>query len=395
MAPDSRPEAAGLLALLASATRADAIGPEGLHPVRRAFATIRRRFPRSDVCLLLKSRGPQPRAPICLSSHGGTTKPAPERGGVVAGLLQLAALHARPLVLEPDSKPRLPDSCRDEGYEWAVPLPFRVHQRVIGGLVVAGPAAPPSATEMLFLESLSGVTSLGLLAARSIPLTENQDVNRALDVVLEAQEAERARISRELHDGVNQALTTLILRLGAVDRLAEDETVKAELQSARDLATQVLGDVRRVARDLRPAVLDEMGLGPALEALCRTFTEQHGVHAEAYHLDVNCPCRSRTIDLALYRIVQEALANVARHARATQVGVVLACREGVVTVQIEDNGVGFDPKKARPSRGHLGIVGMQERAALLGGRVSIESRAGHGTTVYAEIPADFRGLEGE
>jgi signal transduction histidine kinase len=308
---------------------------------------------------------------------------------VVAGLLQLAALHSEPLVLLPDSRPRLPEPCSAAGHDWAVPLPFRTHHSVIGGMVVHGQGTPPDEAEVLFLETLAGLTTLGLLAARAIPLTQAQDVSRALDIVLEAQEAERARISRDLHDGVNQSLTTLILQLGAVDRLVTDETLRDELGGARDLATGVLAEVRRVARDLRPAVLDEMGLGAALEALCGNFTEQYGIHAEAYHLDVDCPCRSVMVDLALYRIAQEALTNVARHSRATEVGVVLACREGVVTVQVEDNGIGFDMRRMTPARDQLGLLGMRERAALLGGTVAIESRPGHGTTVYAEIPTDF------
>jgi signal transduction histidine kinase len=389
MLGDSTPKTRDLLTLLASVARADTVAPEALRPARRAFAAIRQRFPDAEACLLLKGRGPSPRRPVCMSADRGPSRPTPERGPLVAGLLQLAALHPRAVVLLPDGKPRLPSACREAGHDWAVPLPFRVHQRVIGGIVVHGRGTPPTREETVFLEGLANLTTLGLLAARAVPVSETDDVGHALDVVLGAQEAERARISRELHDGVNQSLMTLILRLGSVDRVLNDEAARTELVQARDLATQILGDVRRIARDLRPAVLDELGLGPALEALCSTFTEQHGIHAEAYHLDVNCPCRSVMIDLALYRIVQEALNNVARHSGATQVGVVLACRNAVVTVQVEDNGIGFDTRKLRSEHGGLGIIGMRERAALLGGTVSVESRPGHGTTVYVGIPADF------
>jgi len=395
MTADSTTGTPDLLTLLASAARADAVAPDGLRPARRAFATIRRRFPSAETCLMLKTRGPQPRAPVCVSSHEGPVRPTPEWGPILADLLQVAALHAKPLVLVPDSTPRLPLPCREAGYSWAVPLPFRIHQRVIGGMVVHGRGAVPTPAEVLFLESLAHLTALGLLAARAIPVVETEDIGHALDVVMDAQEEERARISRELHDGVNQSLTTLILRLGAADRLVHDEAVKAEVAGARELAARILAEVRRVARDLRPPDFQEMGLGAALETLCSTFSEQHGIHAEAYHVDLNCPCRSVTIDLALYRIVQEALANVARHSRATEVGVVLACRNELITVQVEDNGVGFDPRRVERSRGHLGIVGMKERAALLGGTVLVESRPGLGTTVHVEIPADFGRPEGD
>jgi signal transduction histidine kinase len=383
------PNTSDLLALLAAVARADTVAPEALRPAQRAFAAIRQRFPDSEACLLLRGRGPHPRRPVCLSGARGPSRPTPERGPVIAGLLQVAALHSRPLVLRAEAKPTLPLSCREAGYDWAVPLPFGARQRVIGGLVVHGRGASPTPEELVFLEGLANTTCLGLLAARAIPITETEDVSRALDTVLEAQETERARISRELHDGVSQSLTTLILRLGSVDRMVTEEAAKAELAGARALATQIIGDVRRISRDLRPAVLDELGLGAALEALCNEFSERHGIHAEAYHLDQDCPCRSMTIDLALYRIAQEALQNIARHSQATEVGVVLACRDAVVTVQVEDNGVGFDPRRVDARGGHLGIMGMRERAAMLGGRVAIESRPGRGTTIYAEIPADF------
>jgi two-component system sensor histidine kinase DegS len=150
----------------------------------------------------------------------------------------------------------------------------------------------------------------------------------------------------------------------------------------RDLVRSTLQDVRRLAVDLRPSALDDFGLVPALERLIGNFTEQTGIAVDFQPLVEER--LSPDIETALYRIVQESLTNLVKHAPAGRVSIVLRRGERAVSVVVEDDGVGFDPGAAREDG--LGLVGMRERVALLGGRFDVESRPGAGTTFVAEVP---------
>jgi signal transduction histidine kinase len=155
------------------------------------------------------------------------------------------------------------------------------------------------------------------------------------------------------------------------------------------LTDGVLEELHRLAMDLRPASLDHLGLPVAVEQLVQGARERYGLDI---HLRIaGFPTEGRlpdSVETSLYRLVQEALTNAVRHARARNVDVILELREGKCTVIVEDDGVGFDAGRIRP-RGHLGLVGMQERAQMLGGDIQIESRTGGGTTVAAEVPYDY------
>lgn len=203
---------------------------------------------------------------------------------------------------------------------------------------------------------------------------------------LEAEEEERKRIARELHDDTAQRLAALLLRI-RVARSARDPAARETLlEEVRTELGATIEGVRRFARGLRPPALEELGLVPALEAHARGLEDSLGlsVRIEADPLD---GLLSPQAELALYRIVQEALSNVARHAQAEWAQVRLARADGGVTATVEDDGEGFAVAEvmAREGRG-LGLFGMQERAAYLGGRVEIQSRPGAGTRVSAQIP---------
>ena len=203
-----------------------------------------------------------------------------------------------------------------------------------------------------------------------------------LQRVVTAQEAERRRLARELHDETGQALTSILLGLKPVEDARDPDELRRAVGEVRELVRSTLQDVRQLAVDLRPTALDDFGLVPALERLVSTFTEQTGI---AVDFEALLPERvPPEIETALYRIVQESLTNVVKHARAGRVSIVLRRRENGVSVVVEDDGVGFDPAGARD--GGLGLVGMRERVALLGGRFDIESRPGAGTTFLAEVP---------
>ena len=205
----------------------------------------------------------------------------------------------------------------------------------------------------------------------------------ALRRVVSAQEAERRRLARELHDETGQALTSILLGLRAVEEAEGELELRAAIAEVRELVRSTLRDVRRLAVELRPTALDDFGLVPALERLTDSFSEQTGISVD-FQASLPSGRLPSEIETALYRIVQESLTNIVKHARAGSVSVVLTRKEDAVSVVVEDDGVGFEP--GRPRDGGLGLLGMQERVALLGGRLAIESRPGAGTTFVAEVP---------
>ena len=203
----------------------------------------------------------------------------------------------------------------------------------------------------------------------------------ALGRVVEAQELERRRLARELHDQTGQELTSVLLGLKAVEEAQTDEERAESLATVREQVVETLHDVRRLAVELRPKALDDFGLVAALERLRDTFAERTQMRVD---LEANVGDRLPTdVETALYRIVQEALTNIVKHAEASAISIVLARRERSITAVIEDDGRGFTPEGDGDG---LGLLGMRERLALLGGKLKIESSPGAGTTIVAEVP---------
>jgi len=217
-------------------------------------------------------------------------------------------------------------------------------------------------------------------AATAVDLSARVAAN-ALRRVMEAQELERRRLARELHDQTGQELTSVLLGLKAVEEAKSDAERAEALAGVREQVVGTLHDVRRIAVELRPKALDDFGLVAALERLRETFSEQTGMR-----VDLESQIRERLpthVETALYRIVQEALTNIVKHAQASAVSIVLARKANVVTAVIEDDGRGFNLAGTREG---LGLLGMGERLALLGGKLKIESSHGAGTTIVAEVP---------
>ena len=220
-------------------------------------------------------------------------------------------------------------------------------------------------------------------AAIAIDLSERV-AGDALRRVVEGQELERKRLARELHDETGQALTSMLLGLRSIEEATRDQPqVRESVLALRELVVSTLHDVRRLAVELRPKALDDFGLVPALERLAETFAEQTAieVHVQATLGDERL---GPEIETALYRIVQEALTNVVKHAQASTISVVLTKKGDRVTALIEDDGQGFDASGG--SGDGLGLLGIRERTALLRGRVAVESSEGTGTTVVVEVP---------
>jgi signal transduction histidine kinase len=219
-------------------------------------------------------------------------------------------------------------------------------------------------------------------AAVAVDLSERM-ARDALRRVVEAQELERRRLARELHDETGQALTSILLGLRALDETLDSEEAHAATSNLRELVVATLQDVRRLAVELRPSVLDDFGLVAALEQLTSSFSEQTGISVDfgAALGDRRLPGE---VETALYRVVQESLTNVVKHAQAQRVSIALTRMEGSVKAVVEDDGRGFDP--AQPEGDGFGLVGMRERLALLGGRLRLESSQGAGTTIAADVP---------
>jgi signal transduction histidine kinase len=203
--------------------------------------------------------------------------------------------------------------------------------------------------------------------------------------IVGGQEQERRRLSRELHDETGQALTSILLGLKALEETAGTERFPAALAELREQVVATLQDVRRLAVELRPKALDDFGLVPALERLVGTFAEQTGIetHLESRLQEARLASEIETV---LYRVVQEALTNVVKHARAEHVSVLLHAKPGRVAVVIEDDGRGFAADTL--SGDGIGLVGMRERIALVGGRLELETSEGRGTTIVVEVPAE-------
>lgn len=208
--------------------------------------------------------------------------------------------------------------------------------------------------------------------------------------VIGAQEAERARVARDLHDQIGQALTSVLLGLRLVtdslDREPANVTdARARADDVRTLVADALSDVRQLAFELRPTVLDDVGLIPAVRRLADDLRSRHSiavdVKLEGLDDDSRFPPEVETV---VYRVVQEALTNVARHAHAAAATVLIMRDDGCLRASISDDGAGFEPLTG--ARRSLGIAGMTERAGLVGGTVEIVSAPGAGTTVELEVP---------
>jgi signal transduction histidine kinase len=200
--------------------------------------------------------------------------------------------------------------------------------------------------------------------------------------VVAAQERERRRIARELHDDTGQSLTSVLIGLRLAQDSDDPQQVRATLDELRETVTDAIRDLRALAVELRPTALDDFGLQAALERLVDTFGRRTGLAIELLVSGVEQRLGEQ-VETGLYRIVQEGLTNVAKHAGAAHVSVILRGHDDALSLVVEDDGRGFD--QSRPGQG-LGLVSMRERVELLAGNLRIESSPGQGTTVAVEVP---------
>ena len=258
-------------------------------------------------------------------------------------------------------------------------VPLIARDQVIGVLEIhdkEGPDARFSDDDLRLAETFA--------ARAAVAVELSQRVARdAVRRVVQAQEAERSRLARELHDETGQALTSILLGLKPLEEALADHPARAALAELREHVVSALQDVRRLAVELRPAVLDDFGLVPALERLTDAFAEQSDVRVD-FHSALGELRLPSEIETTLYRVVQESLTNIVKHANAHNISVSIARRGPTVAAVIEDDGAGFDQRAVREEG--VGLLGMRERLSFVDGRLEIESRPGAGTTIVAEVP---------
>ncbi|UCH24351.1 MAG: PAS domain S-box protein [Trueperaceae bacterium] len=231
------------------------------------------------------------------------------------------------------------------------------------------------------LERMVTERTLELAAANAELKAASEERNRLYQALLSSQERERARISRDLHDGVGQALTGIQLLIEEVLAEASPGRVK----EVKALVNTTIQEVRKISHDLRPPHLDELGLEAALRQYGREVARRGGL---AVNVLVHLPyVLAEDVEIALYRIVQEAFTNILRHADAQHTSLVLTGSERTIQLVIEDDGVGFDPSRA--ALGHLGLSSMRERAELLGGVCRIESVRDKGSSIHVRLPRNL------
>jgi signal transduction histidine kinase len=242
------------------------------------------------------------------------------------------------------------------------------------------------------LQILSAVgNQIGVAVERGLLFDEVVAKERSrgelLEKLLTAHEDERRRIARELHDEAGQSLTALIVNLELAVQEPSSERLRGQLTQLRDLAERTLGEIRRLIYDLRPSILDDLGLAAALRWYAKNLLDPRGI---TWTLSVSgvsgrLPAKLETV---AFRLVQEALTNVLKHAEASSVTVNVAAAGRELHVRIEDNGRGFDPRRSRSGDrpGGFGLLGMQERVELVGGRWEVQSTPGVGTVVTAVLP---------
>lgn len=275
--------------------------------------------------------------------------------------------------------------------------PFRVFAVVLAtvsmleGGIMLGFAALISGERHPILEAVVDTTLLTCMLAPALWYLVVRPIQRLslsrgqlLAQLFDAQEQERGRIARDLHDELGQQLTAMLVTLQAVKQSSTLEEARERAQLATDSGAAGLREVRRIARGLRPMVLEDLGLRPAIERLCEEFRASSGPTID---LQFEPPELGRrytpTLEMAAFRVAQESITNAVRHSGATRIGVLLAADDGKLRLRIEDDGRGIDPARLESS---FGLAGIRERVEAVDGRIDVRSIEGVGTTILAVFP---------
>jgi signal transduction histidine kinase len=279
-------------------------------------------------------------------------------------------------------------------------LPLRVRDRVIGVLEAYG---PKTLVGKETIETLSSLASQGASALENARLYEElaereRELHELVGRMITAQEEERRRVAYEIHDGFTQMAAAAYQRLAlfAAHRPPEAAQDQEELEDAVALVQRTVGEARRIIANLRPTTLDDFGLATAIRMQAQELRSE-GFDA-SYEETLGEERLPATLETALFRVVQEALANVRKHAQTDRVHLALGRYDGFVRLEVRDWGRGFEPAQIRQGGGpgeRVGLSSMRERVALLGGSLEVRSAPGAGTSVVAEVPLPITGEEEE
>ncbi len=288
-----------------------------------------------------------------------------------------------------------PDIIKDFDYSWMVLAPIIVKDKTIGVMQVDRPQETMGfdleENEIIF--AIARATAIAMENARLIEMLEQKEelLHQLVNKIITAQEDERKRLAADLHDGIIQSLIAIWYRLQRIK--AEPQTSPDkwydEISDLTDLLSSQIQDIRRILYDLRPLILDNYGLIPAVESYVQNLQEKHNLPIELSTSGKDNRLESK-IEVTLFRILQEALTNVMKHADATQIKVRLVISKKEAFLEVEDNGTGLDPAlfAASQAQNRLGLASIQERALLLAGSCHIDSQPGKGTRVLVRIPLD-------
>jgi len=273
-----------------------------------------------------------------------------------------------------------------------VSIPMMTKSRLVGQLNIAftQPGQIPP-TDVDLLRRIAPPLAVAIENALLWEELQNKEqmLKKLLVNVVTAQEEERRRISRELHDEMGQNLSSLLIGLGLLEKSSECSGRENLIGSMTTTVSGMITSIHDLALELRPTALDDLGLIPALTQYIAECPTRLGIQVDYEIIGTSEKRLSREAEIMVYRIVQESLTNVARHARANKASILLNRGEKSMTVIIEDNGIGFDLQEVRlrnKKLKRLGLYGMEERASLVGGVLTIESSPGVGTSIYVEIP---------
>jgi len=318
------------------------------------------------------------------------------------GIIGRAAQSGKSILLEDvstDPRVAYPDLVSREGLKAFICVPLRAKDRVLGVLNVTSHMTRRfTRNDMHLLNSIGDQLGVAIEQARLYERLKKarERYQRLARQTLEAQEEERKRIARELHDETSQALSGLTLQLQALVDMTEmsgsqDTEFITKLKKVQSLAVEVHSEISRLIADLRPALLDTLGLVPAIRQYAETSLRPLGINVsvEIKGVDRRLPPE---VEAGLFRWTQGAIGNIAQHSRAKNAAIVLEYQDNELLMRISDNGVGFDVSKIidveESGRGR-GVFSMKERVGLLGGTCSIESQPGQGTTVRARVPISW------
>jgi len=286
------------------------------------------------------------------------------------------------LILDPAFRARFP-------WFWSVPL--LVHGRVAGLLQLAFSSEYQWLPREL--ELLDAVGERCMRAAEKVRLVEDlarreEQVRQLGEHMMQVEEEERRRISRELHDEAGQSLLCIRLKLEMMGNTAP-ESLRGPITETRELTEHTITGIRRTIAALSPAVLEQLGLAAALRQMAHRFRDIYPGRVRL-HLPAHRRPLTRGCEITAFRLAQECFHNIAKHARASTVNLSLQSTDGILRLNVEDDGVGFDVKAALEKRGSYGLAGMRERVALLGGKLEIRSRPHSGTRISVELPVRTR-----